>query len=358
MKKSKIAGRWSLFVKNAGLPPGALVERNGSTPDPELEIYRYGTDSQKQEKIAKGDIASLGTSGTDVLWINVVGNGDADVLRLLESRFDLSSLTLERIQNGGQRPGIYDFGHYLHVIVKMVTWDSPGNAIATEQVSLILGQGYVISIQERAGDLFDPVRERIAKGRGRVRGKGADYLFYALIDSVVDNLFLLCDTLQEQEEILEDIAMYESSSDTFQKINHLKSQLILMRRAVWPLRELLTAIQKDEFQLISGDNLKYFRDVLDHDLIIVDMIEHSREVLNSLYESKITNISVEMNNVMKVLTIIATIFIPLTFVAGIYGMNFSYMPELIWRWGYFAVLGFMAVIFIAMLIFFKHKKWL
>ena len=351
------ANRKSLFSKNAGKPPGALIEPEKGKQSSEIEVIRYDKNTQSREILRMEDIEQLKPGSKDVLWINIIGTGDSQLLKFLESKFNLSSLTLEMIQNIDQRPVINDFGHYIHLILKMITWNNETGTIASEQVSLILGKGIIISIQEKAGDLFDPVRDRIENGRGRIRSNGADYLFYALIDSVVDNLFILCDAMQEKEEILEERSEEERTSDTIEEIAHLKRQLISLRRAVWPLRELLSMVQKGEFSLIAKSNMKYFRDLLDHTLIVIDIIENLREILTSLHESRITSLSIEMNNVMKVLTIIATIFIPLTFIAGIYGMNFAYMPELNWRWGYFTVWGIMIVLFVAMIAFFKKKKW-
>ncbi|MBI9097848.1 MAG: magnesium/cobalt transporter CorA [Spirochaetaceae bacterium] len=358
MAKRNIFKPLSPYSKNAGLPPGALHETDEESLQVEIDIMQYNRDSFSEERISRSELSGLSPAGENVLWINISGTGDSSILKELETKFTINHLSLEDIQNTEHRPKIDDFGNYIHFILKMLTWDQKIRSISNEQVSIILGKNYVISIQEKPGDVFDNIRDRIRNGRGRVRHEDADYLSYALIDAIVDNYFLICDRLQEEQEILEENANVSNSKETFRNIHHLKKQIILLRKSVWPLREILISIQKDDFELIREKTLQYYRDIFDHLLFIVDLVEQLREMLSGLQESLISTISFEMNNVMKVLTIIATIFIPLTFVAGIYGMNFSYMPELTYKWGYFGVLGFMILVFIIMIFFFKKKKWL
>ena len=358
MAKRNIFKPLSPYSKNAGLPPGALHEADEESLKVEIDIMQYNRDSFSEERISRSELSGLSPAGENVLWINISGTGDSSILKELETKFTINHLSLEDIQNTEHRPKIDDFGNYIHFILKMLTWDQKIRSISNEQVSIILGKNYVISIQEKPGDVFDNIRDRIRNGRGRVRHEDADYLSYALIDAIVDNYFLICDRLQEEQEILEENANVSNSKETFRNIHHLKKQIILLRKSVWPLREILISIQKDDFELIREKTLQYYRDIFDHLLFIVDLVEQLREMLSGLQESLISTISFEMNNVMKVLTIIATIFIPLTFVAGIYGMNFSYMPELTYKWGYFVVLGFMILVFIIMIFFFKKKKWL
>lgn len=357
MKENILFRPSSFHSKKVGLPPGSLLEHKEENQPVEITTICYNKDSFSEQTINFNQLDSLEIKNDEILWINISGVYDSALLKKLSEIFNMNSLSLEDIQNTEHRPKIDDFGNYIHAILKMLTWNENSQTICSEQVSIILGKNYVISIQERPGDVFDIIRDRIRNSRGRLRQKNADYLSYGLIDAIVDNYFLVSDKLQEEQEILEESANVENSKETFRKIHFLKKEMIKLRKSVWPLREILISILKGDFELISGKTHQYYKDIFDHLLFLVDMVEQLREMLSGLQESLISTISFEMNNVMKVLTIIATIFIPLTFVAGIYGMNFAYMPELTYRWGYFAVLGAMFLIFILMLLFFKRKRW-
>lgn len=357
MKNIRIFRPTSFQSKKAGLPPGSLLESHENNQKVEIDIMCYNKDSFTEQKINHDQLENIERKKNEILWINITGTGDSELLKKLAKLYDMHSLSLEDIQNTEHRPKIDDFGNYIHTILKMLTWDENNRTLINEQVSIILGKNFIISIQERPGDVFDVIRERIRKSLGRVRHENADYLAYVLIDAIVDNYFIVSDQLQEEQELLEESATAENSKETFKKIHSLKKEIIKLRRSVWPLREILINILKGDFELISGKTHKYYKDVFDHLLFLVDLVEQLREMLSGLQESLISTISFEMNNVMKVLTIIATIFIPLTFVAGIYGMNFSFMPELSYHWGYFIVLGVMFLIFLIMMFFFKRKKW-
>jgi magnesium transporter len=230
--------------------------------------------------------------------------------------------------------------------------------VKAEQVSLVVGPNYVLSFQERSGDVFNGVRERLRKGKGRIRKAGSDYLAYALLDAVVDEYFLILETIGEKIEVVEEELLANSTRETLQNIHDMKREMIFFRKQVWPLRELINGLSKGESSLIRESTGIYLRDIYDHTIQIIDTIESFRDMLSGMLDIYLSTISNKMNEVMKVLTIMATIFIPLTFLAGIYGMNFKYMPELEWRWGYFMVWGVMVVILVSLVGYFKRKRWL
>jgi magnesium transporter len=240
----------------------------------------------------------------------------------------------------------------------MLSFDEQTGDIHAEQVSLILGPSFVLSFQEQAGDVFEGVRKRIRNGKGRIRSMGADYLAYALIDSIVDSYFLILEKIGDRIELLEEELIRLPTPATLQKIHRFKRQMILLRRSIWPLREIVKELQRDGAPLIRETTDFFLRDVYDHTIQIVETVETFRDIISGMIDIYLSNMSNRMNEVMKVLTIIATIFIPLTFIAGVYGMNFAYMPELEWRWGYPAIWLLMLAIFAGMMIYFKKKKWL
>jgi len=251
-----------------------------------------------------------------------------------------------------------DFVDYLFVVLKMLHYDEKEKAVRAEQVSLILGSNYVISFQETEGDVFDPIRERIRMERGRIRKMGADYLAYSLIDEIVDNYFLILEKLGEKIEDMEDALVTNPTPETLQAIHGLKREMIFLRKSVWPLREVISRLERWESPLIDKSIAIYLRDVYDHTIQVIDAIETFRDMLSGMLDIYLSSISNRMNEIMKVLTMIATIFIPLTLIAGIYGMNFKYMPELESPWGYPMIYLVMLVIGIIMVIYFRRKRWL
>ena len=265
---------------------------------------------------------------------------------------------MEDVLNTDQRPKMEDFGDYMYIVLKMFYYDGKNNDTVEDQISLILGSNFVVSFQERQGDVFDPVREQIRSGRGHIRKSGADYLTYALIDTIVDNYFIILEKLGEKIEDAEEELLTNPTSQTLQAIHNLKKEMMFLRRSVWPLREIVSSLERDESALIKRTMLVYLRDVYDHTIQVAETTETFRDMLSGMLDIYLSSMSNRMNAVMKVLTIVATIFIPLTFVVGIYGMNFKYMPELEWQWGYYTVLSIMVVIGVLMIIYFKKKKWL
>ena len=265
-------------------------------------------------------------------------------------------LIQEDIVNTGQRPRAEDFEAYVFVVLKMM-YNGGKIGIVSEQVSLVLGPNFVISFQEQEGDVFDAIRERIRKEKGRIRKEGSDYLAYALLDAIVDNYFLVLEELGEEIERIEEKLVKDPTPRTLQTIHDLKRDSLFLRKSIWPLREVINGLVKSESLLIKPTTEIYLRDVYEHTIQVIDTVETFRDMISGMLDIYLSSISNRMNEVMKVLTIFAAIFIPLTFVAGIYGMNFKYMPELEWRWGYFMVLGLMAIIGGTLVAYFKNKKW-
>jgi magnesium transporter len=343
----------------AGLPPGSLVYI-GDKKTGKAKITLMDYDSKKfSEKIINKVEECFGFKKTpSVTWINIDGLDDIGVLEKIGKEFDIHPLVLEDMLNTDQRPKIEDLGNYIFIVVKMLSLDEQKMEIVSEQVSFILSKNFVISIQEAIeGDVFNSVRERIRTGTGRHTKMGTDYLVYSLIDAIVDNYFIILEKLGERIEELEEQVVTNPVPEILKKIHGLKSSMIFLRKAVWPLREILSQLERGESSLIKSQTGIYFKDVYDHTIQIMDTVETFRDMLQGMLDIYISSISNKLNEVMKVLTVIATIFMPLTFLAGIYGMNFHYMPELGWKWGYPFFWVIILISGISMFIYFKKKKW-
>ena len=345
--------------KKAGLPPGTLVHI-GERKIEKVRIRILDYDEAKyEEKEAKTVEESFPfKEKPTVTWINIDGIHQVDIIEKLGSHFGLHPLLMEDILNTEQRPKMEDFGDYIFLVVKMLHYNDTSEHIETEQVSLILGPNWVISFQERGGDVFDPIRDRLKKNKGRIRKMGADYLAYALVDAIVDNYFIILEEFGEAIEDTETELATNPTRETLQTIRTMKREMVFLRKSVWPLRELVSGLERGGSPLVHESTGVYLRDVYDHTVQVIDTVESFRDMISGMLDIYLSSISNRMNEVMKVLTIFAAIFIPLTFVAGIYGMNFEYMPELRWHWGYFGVLIVMACVAIVMLIYFRRKRWL
>lgn len=344
----------------SGLPPGTLVHiGEKKTEKAKISIIDYD-ESQFQEKEAKKveDCFPFKEKPT-VTWINVYGIHEVDMIEKLGTHFDVHPLVLEDIMNTGQRPKMEDFESYAFLVLKMLHYDEKANKIHAEQISLILGPHFVISFQETEGDVFGPIRERIRNAKGRIRKMGADYLAYSLLDAIVDSYFIIMEKLGENIEDTEEQLVTDPRPETLHTIHNLKREMIFLRKSVWPLRELISGLERGASSLIQESTGVYLRDVYDHTIQVIDTIESFRDMVSGMLDIYLSSVSNRMNEVMKVLTIIATIFIPLTFIVGIYGMNFENMPELRWHWAYPEVF-WLAIIVIAgfMAFYFKRKKWL
>ena len=345
--------------KKIGLPPGTPVhigkKKNGKI---RITIIDYD-EAQFQEKEAKTiEECFPFKDKPTVTWINIDGLHQVDAIEKIGKHFNIHPLVLEDIVNTGQRPKMEDFVDYIFIVLKMLYYDDKEDETKAEQVSVILGSNFVISFQESEGDVFDPIRKRIRSDRGRIRKMGADYLAYALTDTIVDNYFLILEKLGEKIEDIEEELVTNPTLETLQTIHSLKRETIFLRKSVWPLREVISRLERWESPLINKSLDIYLRDIYDHTIQVIDSIETFRDMLSGLLDIYLSSISNRMNEVMKVLTIIATIFIPLTLIAGIYGMNFRYMPELGWPWGYPMAYIIMLAIGILMVIYFRRKKWL
>ena len=276
----------------------------------------------------------------------------------LGKEFGLHPLVLEDVLNTGQRPKFEDFEKHFFVVLKMLSYNEELQAVENEQVSLIVGENFVISFQERVGDVFEQIRERIRNAKGRIRKAGADYLAYALIDAIVDSYFAILERISEKIESMEEALVGDPSEKTLHQIHSMKREMISLRKSIWPLREVVSGLQRSESSIIQETTGIYLRDVYDHTIQIIDTIESLRDMVSGMLDIYLSSISNKMNAVMKVLTIIATVFIPLTFVAGIYGMNFELMPELKWKYGYAAVWCVMLIMAAIMFGYFRRKRWL
>jgi magnesium transporter len=340
-----------------GLPPGALIhigERH--TEKAKITLCEYDESRLEEREIHTLEGALQPPDKEAVTWVHIDGLQDVRLLEQMGNVFGLHPLTLEDILNTEQRPKSEDHGDYLYVVLKC--FHENGGALVPEQVSIVLGTNWLISLQEKEGNLLDPVRDRLRNGKGRLRKSGVDYLAHAILDGIVDSYFVILDNLGERIEDLEEVLVGRPSPETLLTIQTLKREMLLLRKSVWPLREMIGSLARSDSPLIREPSVIYFRDVYDHAVQVIDTIENYRDMLSGMLDIYLSTISNRMNEIMKVLTIIATVFMPLTFLAGVYGMNFKVMPELEWSWGYFALWGVMIVIAIFMLIYFRRKKWL
>ena len=359
----KMTKRTSKFFKKAskktGLSPGTLIHVGEQKIDKtRITLMNYDQDRLEEKEFKRIEESFAYRDTPPVSWINIDGLHEVEVIEKIGTHFNIHPLTLEDIVNTGQRPKVEDFEDYLYLVFKMLMVDEETSHIASEQVSLVLGPHYLISFQETEGDVFNFVRERIRKGKGRIRKSGPDYLAYALMDAVVDHYFLILEKMGEKIEYLEEQLHVQPTPEVLRAIYNLKRELIYFRKQVWPIREVLSTWQKTESAMIKEVNKAFIRDVYDHTIQVIDTIESFRDIISGMMDLYMSTVSNKMNEVMKVLTIIATIFIPLTFVAGIYGMNFKYMPELEWKWSYPILWIVLIVIFFSMMLYFKRKKWL
>lgn len=320
-----------------------------------LELISYNREQyERVNDIAIDDLLKKIDSGK-VNWINLDGMGDQTIIEKLQAHFCFDALTLDDIIND-QRPKAEEYEDYLFFTLKML-YKIKDDKIDYEQISFVLGTNYLISFQEKEGDLFDSFRDRIRLDQGKVRKMGSDYLMYRLIDIIVDHYYIVLDNIGSQIDEIEDCIYTDSAEEAFNKIQGIKKELIFLRKAVYPLREALGKVMKGETSFVQEDNTRYFTDVYDHTVHVMDTLETYKDLTSSLLDVHMNTMNNRMNEVMKLLTIITTIFIPLSFISGLYGMNFEFMPELHSKWGYPAVLAFMAVISAGMIFYFKRKKW-
>jgi len=291
-----------------------------------------------------------------VNWINVDGLWDVELIKKIGKKFDLHYLLIEDVLNTDHQPKADEYEHHLFFTLKML-YRIEGQSIDYEHISFVLGKNYLLSFQEKEGDIFENLRVRIKQDANIIRKRGADYLFYRIIDTIVDSYYSVLDNIGKQVEDIEESISNNPSVEDFQRIQKLRKEFIYLRKVVYPLREALNKVVKNEDEFIEARNVKYFSDVYDHVIHLIDSLDTYKDITSTLMDLYMNTINYKMNEVMKLLTIITVIFIPLTFIAGVYGMNFKNMPELEWHNGYFGVLGVMGAIFILMIFYFKYKKW-
>ena len=349
-------------------PPGAMpgtIELHADHVAPQMRVICYGNSSLVDQELANlEEIDPILTPEQGdphpVVWIDVHGLGDEDLLHAFGARFGLHPLAVEDVAHVHQRAKVERFDAHDFVVLRAARMGESGLDI--EQLSFFLGEGWVISFQERPGDVFEPVRQRILNDRGRIRHSGADYLLYALLDAVVDGFFPVLETYDGRLEAMEAVVLASPSRTMMSELHGIKGDLLVMRRAIWPLREMLSGLVRDESPRITDDVRVYLRDCQDHAIQLLDLVESWREMSGSLMDLYLSQVSNRMNEVMKVLTIISSFFIPLSFFAGLYGMNFEAspwnMPELRSPYGYPALLAFMVAITVGMYVFFRRKGWL
>jgi magnesium transporter len=342
-----------------GLPPGTLMYVGEETAGkPRITVMDYDAAGCLEKEVGSVEECFPFKETSTVTWINVDGVHDATVIEKLGAHFGIHPLVLEDIMNTTQRPKTEDLGTALYVVLRMIEYSDPCIETTADQLSLILGPNYVLTFQETPGDCLDPVRDRIRSGKGRIRKQGPDYLAYAVIDSVVDNYFFVLEKLGERIDTLEEQLIAEPRRELLGEIHGLKREMIELRKSVWPLREVVSGLERSESPLIKESTGVFLRDLYDHAIQVIDTVESFREMLSSMVETYLSSLSNRMNEIMKVLTIISTIFIPITFLVGLYGMNFVHFPEIRWRWGYAFVWVLIVGSVAGMFAFFRRKKWL
>jgi magnesium transporter len=342
-----------------GLPPGTLVYTGEKRlEEVKVTLIDYGPEHFEETELKAFGECLVQRDEPAVTWVNVSGIHRVENLEVLGECFGIHPLILEDVISTEQRPKVEDLDDYLFIRLKHLDYDEVRGEITIEQVSVILGPRYVLSFQETGGNFFAPIVERLKNGRGRLRKMGADYLAYALLDLVIDKYFVVLEKAGTRIEALEEKLVGSPGREVLHPIHHLRREMILLRRSTWPLREAIVSLERRESPLIKDSTVIYLRDLYDHTVQVIDTIETFREILTGMLELYLSSVSNRLNSVMKVLTIIATIFMPLTFMAGVYGMNFKYMPELEWHYGYPLVMLAMLLIAVSMLIYFKVKRWM
>ncbi len=342
--------------------PDKTTERRGTSAAPaRITVFDYDARDLRERALAEPEECRVYTDSETVTWVNVTGLDDPEVVRGVATCCGAHELVIEDILNTQQRPKLdYEDGKYLFFVVKMLQFDAAGRKVVAEQVSLLLAPRLVASFQEEiaAGDAFDGVRKRLRNQTDRIRHSGSDYLAYALLDAVLDGCFDVMERLEEQADDLEEDLVAVPRPEALPRIYTLKRQLLVVRKAVWPLRQVVDALQRGDSPIIAAETAIYLRDIYDHIYDAIDTLETLRERVSGMLDIYLSSASNRLNEVMKVLTIFATIFAPLTFLAGIYGMNFRYLPELQWRWGYPMVWVASLLVTIAMMSYFRRRRWL
>lgn len=356
VRKALGLGRPRIPKIRVGVPPGTLTAPESQRGQPaRLRLMTFNPEEVREFEPATVEECLKLADRPGVVWITVEGLGQPEVLAGFQDRFHLHPLALEDVLTLSQRPKVEPYGDHYFVVLRMVRL---ATAVEEEQVSLFFGPGFVLTVHERAGgDVFEPVRERIRQNRGRIRHAGSDYLAYSLIDSVVDGIFPVLEPMGERIELLEDEIIGEPGSQLISRVHAVRRDLLALRRAIWATREVILALQREESPLVAPETRIFLRDCHDHAVEGLELVETYRETAAALMEVYLWGQNQRLNEVMKVLTVIATLFIPLTFIASLYGMNFQHMPELGWRYGYPAALGVMAAVAGGLIFYFRSRGW-
>lgn len=346
-------------VKKIGLPPGSLISVTDEKKTPiQISVFDYDKDNIIEKPNATVEECLILLDSPSMTWINVVGISDAKFIETIGHHFGLHPLMLEDILTTGQRSKLDHYPNSVFIVTKMLNCNQEKFEVSEEQVSLVLGKNYLISFLETSHDIFNPVRERIRNSQSRIRQLGADYLCYALLDCIVDNYFIILEKVDENLVSLEEELVDHPTKETLHKMQATKREVILLRKAVWPMREVISQFQRLETPVVSQTTQVYMHDVYDHTIQAIDTIESFRDISSGMLDVYLSNISQRLNEVMKVLTVVSTIFVPLTFIASLYGMNLEHIPEIHWKYSYPVVLGVMLLIVLGMLYFFRKKEWI
>jgi len=318
----------------------------------------YDAEHVEEREIRAVDELAPYIGKPSVTWIDVVGIHEPKVIEQIGCQFQIHPLLMEDIMNTTQRPKIDDLGKYICLILKLITFDETVMELRIEQLSLVFSDDVVLTFQESESGVFKPLRDRIRNSLGRIRKMGTDYLAYSLMDAVIDHYFVVMEKMGEKIDILENDVVMNPQREILRSVQQLRDEILLVRRSVWPLREIISLLERAESPLIDKTSSLYFRDIYEHTIQVMDTVDTYRDILSGMFDIYLSSISNRLNEVMKVLTIIATIFMPLTFLAGVYGMNFQNMPELKWQYGYFMIWGVMILIAVAMLVYFRKRRWI
>jgi magnesium transporter len=345
------------YLRTAGLPPGSLVHTGEVKSDrSSIMLTTFSPDVYSRTEIGVDALPGPDSDDSTVQWLDVSGLHDIDMLEAVGNRFGLHRLVMEDILNTGQRPKLEDYGSYIYTVVKVLSYDVEAGEFSTEQESLVLGHGFVLTFGEQRTDIFKPIVDRLANDVGRMRKMGEDYLLYCLLDIIADDYFVVLEDIGEKIEYAEDQLVTKPTNDTLKDIYGLKRSMLYLHKAVWPFREVVGALERGETKLVQDSTNVFLRDLYDHVIQVMDMSDTMRDILSSMLDIYLSSASNRMNEIMKVLTIISTVFIPLTFIVGVYGMNL-HMPEINYPWMYPAVWSVMIAIAVVMLYYFKRKKW-
>ena len=344
--------------KKSGLPAGSLIHiGEKKAHKTRIKVIDYGEKEYVEQEVENAQQCFTFKDDRTITWVNIDGISNTDILKELGSCFGFHPLTLEDILNTEQRPKIENFEDYIYIVLKMLYYNEKSGEITIEQVSIIFGNNYVVSFQEKELDIYNPIRLRLKNEKSKIRKMGSDFLAYLLLDAIVDNYFNVLEKIGEKIEIVENKLVVNPEPKTLKIIYNLKKDMLFIRKSVWPLREVISSLERGEFSLTHVNTRIYIRDIYDHVIQVIDTVETFRDMMSGMIDIYLSSMSNKLNEIMKILTIISTIFIPITFIASIYGMNFGFMPEIAWKWGYLVVWVVIIIIITLMVIYFKRKKW-